>query len=313
MNIKSQTLSFDAYLKESDAILFNKGKTFYWSRFFLSQISAQRATRLYRFCRFIDDLADEATDKVAIKEKLILIHSELQAGKSEHEVIMDAIRLFKECDIPINIPSELINGVISDLLPVRIKTEAEFLTYCYRVAGTVGIMMCKVLNVSNHNALFHAIDLGIAMQITNICRDVYEDALMDRIYLPESITGFLKPENVINQHHTDQEVLIKSVCMLLKKADAYYSSAYLGLAHLPFRSRISILVAAKLYQEIGIQIQSNPIKALSIKVYVPKRLKFFISMKVCIKVLVDLRFWSYRSAHKPNLHQLIAKFPFCDG
>jgi phytoene synthase len=313
MKTESQSLFYNAYLKESDAILFNKGKTFYWARFFLTQSSAQSATRLYRFCRFIDDLADEATDKEAVKEKLILIQSELEAGKSDHPVIMDAIHLFKECEIPINIPCELMNGVMSDLSVVSVKTEAEFLAYCYRVAGTVGIMMCKVLKVSNHNALFHAIDLGVAMQITNICRDVYEDALMDRIYLPESMTGYLKPQNVINQHHTDQDVIVKSVSILLKKADTYYASAYLGLAHLPFRSRISILVAAKLYQEIGNQIESNPIKALSIKVYVPKRLKFLISMKVCIKALVDLRFWSYRSAHKPNLHQLIAKFPFCDG
>jgi phytoene synthase len=313
VNTSAQPVFSNAYLKESEAILLNKGKTFYWARFFLSPISAQRATRLYRFCRFIDDLADEAQDKTAVKEALISIKSELETGISEHVVITDAIQLFKECDIPIHIPCELINGVMSDLSHVRVRSEAELFTYCYRVAGTVGIMMCKVLNVSNPSALFHAIDLGIAMQLTNICRDVHEDAGMDRIYLPESLTGDVSPQQVFNDNKLKRDILIQSVGTLLNKADDYYGSAYLGLAHLPFRSRVSILVAAKLYQAIGHQIQQSPIQALSMKVYVPKRLKLLLSITVCMKALVDYRFWFYRSAHQSKLHQLIAKLPFCNG
>lgn len=279
----------------------------------MSPISAQRATRLYRFCRFIDDLADEAKDKIAVKEALIRIKSELETGVSEHVVITDAIQLFKECDIPIHIPCELINGVLSDLSLVRVKTEAELFTYCYRVAGTVGIMMCKVLNVCNPNALFHAIDLGIAMQLTNICRDVHEDARMDRIYLPESLTGDMSPQHVFNENKLKRDILIQSVGTLLDKADDYYASAYLGLAHLPFRSRVSILLAAKLYQAIGHLIQQKPLKALSVKVYVPKRLKFLLSINVCFRAFADYRFWTYQSAHQPKLHQLIANLPFCHG
>ena len=313
MNTSAQPVFSNTYLKESEAILLNKGKTFYWARFFLTPISAQRATRLYRFCRFIDDLADEALDKIAVKESLTCIQSELEIGHSEHLVVADAIQLFKECDIPVYIPCELINGVMSDLSLVRVKTEAELLTYCYRVAGTVGIMMCKVLNVSNPTALFHAIDLGIAMQMTNICRDVYEDAMMDRIYMPESISGNMSPQHVFNENKLEQDLLVQSVSKLLNKADDYYASAYLGLAHLPFRSRVSILVAATLYQAIGHQIQQKPILALSMKVYVPKRLKLLLSIKVCMTALVDYRFWFYRSAHQSKLHQLIAKLPFCNG
>lgn len=313
MNTSTHPVFSNAYLKESEAILLNKGKTFYWARFFLSPISAQRATRLYRFCRFIDDLADEAKDKIAVKEALIRIKSELETGVSEHVVITDAIQLFKECDIPIHIPCELINGVLSDLSLVRVKTEAELFTYCYRVAGTVGIMMCKVLNVCNPNALFHAIDLGIAMQLTNICRDVHEDARMDRVYLPESLTGDMSPQHVFNENKLKRDILIQSVGTLLDKADDYYASAYLGLAHLPFRSRVSILLAAKLYQAIGHLIQQKPLKALSVKVYVPKRLKFLLSINVCFRAFADYRFWTYQSAHQPKLHQLIANLPFCHG
>jgi len=313
LNTNAQSALSNTYLKESDAILLNKGKTFYWARFFLSQLSAQRATRLYRFCRFIDDLADEATDKTAVKASLSLIKSELKASHSDHAVIIDAIQLFKECDIPINIPCELINGVMSDLSSVSVKTEGELLAYCYRVAGTVGIMMCKVLNVSNHVTLFHAIDLGIAMQITNICRDVYEDALIGRVYLPASITGPMTAETIIKKERIKQEVLVRAIAELLNKADAYYHSAYLGLVHLPFRSRVSILVAAKLYQAIGNQIQQKPFQALTMKVFVPKRLKLLLSIKVCFRALFDLRFWSYQSTHQTSLHQLITKLPFCDG
>ena len=251
MNTNAQSALSNTYLKESDAILLNKGKTFYWARFFLSQLSAQRATRLYRFCRFIDDLADEATDKTAVKASLSLIKSELKASHSDHAVIIDAIQLFKECDIPINIPCELINGVMSDLSSVSVKTEGELLVYCYRVAGTVGIMMCKVLNVSNHVALFHAIDLGIAMQITNICRDVYEDALIGRVYLPASITGPMTSETILKKER------VKFPISLLRILSIQYRFSSLRVMHNQIFRKSIAYVADRLSRSVSYRIFSN--------------------------------------------------------
>ena len=241
------------------------------------------------------------------------IKAELKSGESNDSVIKDAIALFEECKIPILVPTELINGVLADLDFVRIKTEAQLLAYCYQVAGTVGIMMCKVLNVSCSNALYHAIDLGIGMQLTNICRDVYADALMDRVYLPESMTGPITPDEVIKLDDMNRTKLIQAITLLLKKADRYYASGYSGLVKLPIRSRISILIAAKLYQQIGVKIQRTRFENFKIKAFIPFQMKLLISINECFKALIDPKFWAYRSFHNKMLHQSIANLPFCNG
>lgn len=301
------------YANQSNEILFNKGKTFYWAKFFLNKQAAQRATRLYRFCRYIDDLADEAQDKAHAFNCLNNIKADLIAGVSNDVIITDVLALFDECDISVQIPIELINGVIADLALVLIKTEAQLLEYSYQVAGTVGIMMCKVLNVSDSNALYHAIDLGVAMQLTNIARDVYADASMDRVYLPESMTGPLTPEDVIALSDLNHIKLTQAVTLLLKKADQYYASGYAGLVHLPFSSRVSILIAAKLYQQIGLEIKRTRFKSLKTKVFIPLKMKVILSIQVCFKAIFDRKFWCYRTIHHKQLHQHINKLPFCNG
>ena len=98
--------------------------------------------------------------------------------------------LASQCQMPSDVISELIRGIESDLQPVMVGTEAELLRYCYRVAGTVGLLMCDVLGVHDSRAKAHAIDLGIGMQLTNIARDVQEDAGMGRRYVP--VSGLMK-------------------------------------------------------------------------------------------------------------------------
>ena len=310
---RSNYLVSAEYANQSNEVLFNKGKTFYWAKFFLSKYAAQQATRLYRFCRYIDDLADEAPDKAHAFDCLNKIKAELNAGASSDVIITDALALFEECDIPVQIPIELINGVLADLALVRVQTEAQLLEYCYQVAGTVGIMMCKVLDVSEPSALFHAIDLGIAMQLTNITRDVYADALMDRIYLPESITGTLTSDDVIALSDSTRSKIIQASQVLLKQADQYYASGYAGLVHLPFRSRVSILIAAKLYQHIGFKIKRTHFNNPKTKVFIPLNMKLILSIQVCFKAIFDRKFWFYNTVHHKQLHQHINKLPFCDG
>lgn len=313
MENKSNFFVSTEYAKESNEILFNKGKTFYWAKFFLSKHAAQQATRLYRFCRYIDDLADEADNKNHAIEQLNKIIFALQEGASDDVVIHDAIALFCACEIPIQIPIALINGVLADLTKVHVKTEAKLLEYCYQVAGTVGIMMCRVLDVSNTNAFYHAVDLGIAMQLTNICRDVYADAQMNRVYLPETMTGIISPDEISKLNDLSRAKLISAIRLLLDKADQYYASGYAGLVHLPFRSRISILIAAKLYQQIGIKIKRHRFNSMKTKVYLPFSVKLLISIKVMFTAIVDINFWRYQIAHDKTLHQPINQLPFCHG
>lgn len=313
MTNKSNYLVSKEYSKESNSILFEKSKTFYWAKIFLSKHAAEQATRLYRFCRYIDDLADEAKDKNQAHECLNKIKVQLNLGTSNDAVIADAIDLFHECQIPIQIPIELINGVLADLALIQIESEVKLMEYCYQVAGTVGIMMCKVLNVSHPDAFYHAVDLGIAMQLTNLCRDVYEDALLGRVYLPKTLAGPITPCGITTLSDESRIKVTISSSLLLKKADRYYKSAYIGLVHLPLRSRISILIAAKLYQQIGLEIINTQIIDLKSRVHVSFIMKLLITIKVCLKALFDRKFWMYLSSHDKTLHQSINRLPFCNG
>ena len=306
-------LALAQYNKDANAILAKHGKTFYWARFFLSKDAAQKATRLYRFCRYIDDLADEAIDQNQAKNVLGDVIKSLEQSSASDPVIADAIALFAACEIPIEVPIALIRGVMSDLTIVRLKTEAELLKYCYQVAGTVGIMMCRVLGVSDSKALYHAIDLGIAMQLTNICRDVHADAVMNRIYLPRAIFGLDSTARIITLDEESHKKLIESLNLLLKQADTYYASAYSGLCFLPFRSRVSILIAARLYQKIGDQMQKKSFANWGDKAYVPLPLKLLTSLQACCKALIDPQFWVYQHTHNAQLHYRITPLPFCNS
>src|SRR5690606_23084968 len=132
-----------------------------------------------------DDTVDEADDENEARQRLVLIEEMLGGTRAPSPIVAAYIALMEAADIGLAPARDLIAGARSDLQAVRMRTDEEFLQYCYRVAGTVGLMMCGVLGVRDVGARRHAIDLGIAMQMTNICRDVLEDAKRDRVYLPE--------------------------------------------------------------------------------------------------------------------------------
>lgn len=245
------TSSSPAAYAAAHAALAAKGRSFHWARRLLGAVHADRATRLYGFCRRVDDLADETQSPDAARAALFALGQSLRAGASRDPLTADTIRLLRDCQIDPAIPLELIRGVAGDLLPVRVADEAELLRYCYRVAGTVGLMMSAALDVTDPRALPHAIDLGIAMQLTNLCRDVREDALADRRYLPASLVGELDPARLAEPVEADQPMVRNAVATLLDLADIYYRSGEDGLAYLPTNARGSILVAARVYRAIG--------------------------------------------------------------
>jgi len=141
---------------------------------------------------------------------------------------------------------------------LSIPTENDLIRYAYRVAGTVGLLMCKILNCSNHNAYYFAIDLGIGMQLTNIARDVLEDARMGRRYLPGDWLEQLNPEQICaaaERPGGKNAITVKgAIKRLLKLADKYYASSSRGFIYLAPRIHFSISIAAKVYHQIGIQL-----------------------------------------------------------
>ena len=263
----------------ADGLLARRGHSFHWARRLLSARHAERATRLYGFCRRIDDVADEATDAVTALASLAVIRRALQTGDCDHAGTADMLQLMRTCGIDPAVPLELIRGVEGDLGDVRVADMNELLRYCYRVAGTVGLMMTAALDVNTTEALPHAIDLGIAMQLTNICRDVRDDAILGRRYLPAELVGPLEPAALIDPTPAVRATVTDALRMLLDTADRHYASGEQGLRHLPAGARTGILVAARAYRGIGAVLRERGFDCWSSRAAVSAAGKMAITLR----------------------------------
>jgi len=242
---------------EPSAALATYGKSFNWAKKFLGKKMGADAAILYRFCRVLDDMADG--DIVNGPQRLFNIRDGLLKDYSTNDPLLDEFEFFiKSKKLPKLVIISLIDGLLGDQENVLIKNEFELLRYCYRVAGTVGILMCIVLNCDESNATDYAIDLGIAMQLTNIARDILEDAKMGRRYLPESWVGDISPKEIVQISQKPQNEKVQNICLgserLLELAEKYYISGLMGCSYLPVRAHIAISIAAVVYRQIGIKI-----------------------------------------------------------
>ena len=213
-------------------------KSFNWSGFFLPKKIYYKCSVLYDFCRTIDNIADQNKDLEIKKKELEEFRKKFEQKDKNDSVIKNMWNLMSERNISKKIVDDLFDGVNSDLKKeVRIETEKELLIYSYRVAGTVGLMMAKIFGVKKKESLQRAIDLGIAMQLTNIARDVVEDEKKNRVYL-------IKSSNDI----------FESIKNIILKADSFYDSSFEGIRDIPLNSRFSIIVARRVYRQIGKKI-----------------------------------------------------------
>ena len=213
-------------------------KSFNWSGFFLPKKIYRKCSILYDFCRTIDNIADQNVDLEIRKKELEEFKKKFEQKNKNDSVIKNMWDLMDEKNISKKIVDDLFDGANSDLKKeVKIKSEKELLVYSYRVAGTVGLMMAKIFGVQKKESLQRAIDLGIAMQLTNIARDVIEDEKKNRTYLiKESNNTFLDIKNTI------------------LKADTFYNSSFEGIRDIPLNCRFSIIVARRVYRHIGKKI-----------------------------------------------------------
>ena len=210
-------------------------KSFNWSGFFLPKKIYSKCSKLYDFCRTIDNIADQNADLEIKKKELGEFKIKFEEKNQQDSVVKNMWDLMDEFNISKKIVDDLFDGVKSDLKQeVRIKTEKELLVYSYRVAGTVGLMMAKIFGVKKKESLQRAIDLGIAMQLTNISRDVVEDEKKNRIYL------------IKNSKDT-----ILDIKNIISKADSFYDSSFVGIKDIPLNCRFSIVVARRVYRQIG--------------------------------------------------------------
>lgn len=296
-------------LQRAERILAAKGRTFHWAKRLLGRLHGERAARLYAFCRYLDDLADEGASADAAREHLDVAAEAIRRGQASDPVLADALALMRECAIEPAVPLELIAGLQQDLGAVRIATETELLRYCYRVAGTVGLMMSDILDATDPAAAPFAIDLGIGMQLTNICRDVREDALRGRCYLPQSLIGTVPLATLAAPSATEQVRLRAAIAHLLAMADRYYASGKRGLSFLPLRARHGILVAGRAYRQIGVRLRARRCDAWSGRVVVSGLGKFGLTLRALAGTGLDRGFWRRPGSHDAALHVALRGLP----
>ncbi len=293
----------------AEATLARQGRSFHWARRLLGPMHAARATRLYAFCRHLDDLVDEAATPERARVALAVAGQAIEEGRTDDPVLRDGLALMRECGIETGIVRELLAGMASDAEVVRVADEAELLRYCYRAAGTVGLMMCRVLDAPEPAAAAHAVDLGIAMQLTNLCRDVAADARMGRRYLPASLIGDIAPAALIEPSPALQPTLRAAVARLLILAETYYASGEAGLPFLPLRARAGILVAGRVYRAIGLRLAASEHAYWEGRAFVPDWRKAAITVAALTTQPLRGMFWSQPKAHPISLHRALIGLP----
>lgn len=251
----------------------SEGKSFYWASFFLPKKNRIAASRLYSICRYLDDVADNS--KLDTSSQIKNIFNQIKENESSEINIF-----FKKNNINLGILKDLIDGLISDQQNVRVTDEKELIDYSYKVAGTVGLMMLPIINTKDAEARKHAIDLGIAMQLTNIARDVYEDAKMNRLYLPKEWLGQVSISDLIDNKLDDQKkrLIELSIKNLIELSDKFYANGFSGMKFIPLRTRLAIFFAAKIYKGIGEKIKSGGYVYKLERIYLNKLEKLWITI-----------------------------------
>jgi len=212
-------------------------KSFSWAGFFLPKKTYDKCSALYDFCRTVDNLADENNSLTIKTANFLKFKSEFNNKNLMNPIIKNMWELIDEFKISLKIINDLFDGIETDLNEkVVLNNKKDLLIYSYRVAGTVGLMMAKILKVKNKEALKAAINLGIAMQLTNISRDVIEDKMNNRFYINDDID------------------VIKSTINL---SNIFYDISFWAIREIPLSFRFSILVARRVYKRIGYKISKK--------------------------------------------------------
>jgi phytoene synthase len=245
-------------------------KSFSWAGYFLPKKTFDRCSALYDFCRVADNIADDDGEIENKKKKFDQFINDFNQKKFDDPIIKNMWGLIEEFKISLKIVQDLLIGIKSDIRDkVILNSKKDLLVYSYRVAGTVGLMMAKILKVNKKSSLKSAIDLGIAMQLTNISRDVIEDSKNNRFYINKNF---------------------EEISSTLNLADTFYENSFYSIKDIPISFRFSILVARRVYRKIGHKILNQ--KNLknyqnSGKIYVSnaeKALETFLSIFDLIKL-----------------------------
>ncbi len=256
-------------------------KTFYFASRFLPPEKRNACYSIYAFCRYIDDLVDknifrslnseESLQKLAeaVEEWRRQLKALYKGEYIDHPIMIALKDTISKFGIPENLPNELIDGVNMDITKTRYENFEDLKIYCYKVASVVGLMTTHVFGFRNDEAFGYAVDLGIAMQMTNILRDIKEDSLQGRIYLPAEemkMFGYTEDELMRQTQNSSFRELME---YQVKRAADYYDVADKGISMLERDSRVAVGLMSRNYRKILNVIKENDFNIFSKRVYVP--------------------------------------------
>jgi phytoene synthase len=287
MRTAAELDDWDPLFQEAARATAQGSKSFYFATRFFPAPLARAAHSVYWFCRFTDDLVDECEDADQARRDLdhweAALRLALQTGRAEHQVLRLYLHTASHYQIPTQYAFELIEGMRMDLNRVRYRTFDELQVFCYRVASVVGLMMCSVIGLRAgadwEIARRHAISLGIAMQLTNILRDIGEDLRRDRIYLPaEDMQRFGYNEADLRAQ-VRNEPFRNLMRFEAQRARAFYAHGNLGIRMLNSRGGFAVKVASDVYAQILQTIERSGLNVFENRAVVPQGRKYWLTAR----------------------------------
>jgi phytoene synthase len=260
-------------------------KSFAISSRLLPQKTRWAVYSMYGLCRYADNLIDKPRSRTideiveeieALKKEIIIAY---RTGESEHPVVTSFIEVASHFRIPLEYPLDFLKGIMMDAEKRRYKTFDELYVFCYRVAGIVGLMMAHVLGFRSKAALPYAEKLGVAMQLTNILRDVEEDWLMGRIYLPQDEMEDSGVTELMLQKRNMNSAMKTLISHQVNRAHQLYEDAHPGIAMLIPQSQFAIYCASRIYRGILYKIESNEYNPFTGRLYLTTQEKIGIILR----------------------------------
>lgn len=265
---------------------------------------------LYTWCRYCDDQIDRAPTReaqIASLERLEFYTKTIYAEFGQ-EVLPREFQamamIVKRYAIPEHYPRDLLRGMRADVEGKEYTTFAELEDYAYCVAGTVGLMMSHIMGVSSPRAYRHAVDLGIALQLTNIARDLNEDFALGRVYLP---SDWLQEVGVVRRSFASEAIARERgllIRRLVRLADRYYFSGFNGLQYLPWKASLAVRVAALVYRKIGVEVARDPDRAWGTRTVVSRLDKFSLVFVGLWGAFLDMFRRLWRPPGRFTIHEL---------
>jgi phytoene synthase len=258
----------DAVIAKSEAAIAEGSQSFAAAARLFDRQTRHDAVMLYAWCRHCDDVIDGQTlghgqqeeFRSGQQQRLDLLRHQTAAalrGEPADAPVFEALRrVVERHQIPARHPEELLAGFEMDVRGRSYASISDTLDYCYHVAGVVGVMMAMIMGVRNPDTLDRASDLGLAFQLTNIARDVVEDARAGRVYLPATLLARHGIDIPDPGNPAQRPALHAAALELLDLAETYYASAYVGIAYLPARSAWAIAAARRVYRAIGSKVRA---------------------------------------------------------